>query len=288
MNVKKYFSIVLVAVLACAAVFGGILLARFMVTPFKAGEHGNAIYPVENNKINILIVGKDSVAVNTDTILVATLHQDDGNVSIMSVPRDTKATINGINMKINAVYGYAQMKGIKDEELLINTVTDITGIKINYYAIIDLVAFRDIVDALGGVDYDVARDYDYDDPYQDLHIHLKKGYQKLHGEDAEGLVRFRADYPRADLERVEVQQSFIRELIKQKLNVRYIAKIPKVYRTVVNNVISNLTVDDVVEFARAAKSSDESIHTFTMPNTLSGSYVVPDEAELASLIEESF
>ena len=288
MNVKKYFSIVLVAVLACAAVFGGILLARFMVTPFEVGEHGNALYPVENNKINILIVGKDSVAVNTDTILVATLHQDDGSVSIMSVPRDTKATINGINMKINAVYGYAQMKGVKDEELLINTVTDITGIKINYYAVIDLVAFRDIVDALGGVNYDVLRDYDYDDPYQDLHIHLEKGYQTLYGEDAEGLVRFRADYPRADLERVEVQQDFIRELIKQKLNVRYIAKIPRVYKTVVNNVISNLTVDDVVEFARAAKSSDESINTFTMPNTLSGSYVVPDGAELARLIEESF
>lgn len=288
MNIKKYFSIVLTAVLACVAVFCGILLARFMVSPFKAGEHGNAIYPVEGDKVNILVIGKDSVAVNTDTILVATLHTDTGDISLMSVPRDTKATINGVNMKINAVYGYAQMKGVKDEELLINTVSDITGIKINYYAIIDLTAFRDIVDALGGVDYDVKRDYDYDDPYQDLHIHLKKGYQTLYGEDAEGLVRFRADYPRADLERVEVQQDFIRELIKQKLNVKYIAKIPTVYRTVVDNVISNLAVDDVVDFARAAKSSDENIHTYTMPNTLSGSYVVPDTSELAALIEEKF
>ena len=288
MNVKKYFTIVLIAVLICAAVFGGMLMARFMISPFTAGEHGDAIYPVVNNKVNVLVVGKDSVAVNTDTILVATLHTEDGRVSLMSVPRDTKATVNGHNMKINAVYGYAQMNGINDEELLIDTVAEITGIKINYYAFIDLVAFREIVDALDGVEYDVKRDYFYNDPYQDLYIDLKAGHQVLNGKDAEGLVRFRADYPRADLERVEVQQDFIKELIKQKLNLRYIAKIPTVYKAVSDNVISNLTVDDIIDFAKAAKASDESIHTYTMPNILSGSYVVPDEEELSALIEEEF
>ena len=288
MNVKKYFTIVLIAVLICAAVFGGMMMARLMISPFTAGEHGDAIYPIVNDKVNVLVVGKDSVAVNTDTILVATLHTEDGRISLMSVPRDTKATINGRNMKINAVYGYAQMNGINDEELLIDTVTEITGIKINYYAFIDLVAFREIVDALGGVEYDVKRDYYYNDPYQDLYIDLKAGHQVLNGRDAEGLVRFRADYPRADLERVEVQQDFIKELIKQKLNLKYISKIPTVYKSVSDNVISNLTVDDIIDFAKVAKASDDNIHTFTMPNFLSGSYVVPDEEELAALIEEEF
>ncbi|MBQ7718128.1 MAG: LCP family protein [Clostridia bacterium] len=288
MNLKKYFTIVLITVLICAAIFGGMLMARFMISPFEAGEHGDAIYPVENDRVNVLVVGKDSVAVNTDTILIATLHTDTGKVSLMSVPRDTKATINGNSMKINAVYGYAQRNDLNDEELLIETVTKITGIKINYYAVIDLVAFREIVDALDGVEYDVKRDYFYNDPYQDLYIDLKAGHQILNGKDAEGLVRFRADYPRADLERVEVQQDFIKELIKQKLNLKYIAKIPIVYKAVSDNVISNLTVDDVIDFAKAAKSSEDSIHTFTMPNDLSGSYVVPDEDELAALIEEEF
>ncbi len=288
MNVKRYFLIVLIAVLLCAAVFGGMMAARFMVSPFKTGEHGDAIYPVANEKVNVLVVGKDSVAVNTDTILVATLHTETGQISLMSVPRDTKATVNGKTMKINAVYGYSQMSDMKAEETLIDTITETTGIKINYYAIIDLVAFREIVDALDGVEYDVKRNYDYEDPYQDLYIHLKAGHQTLKGKDAEGLVRFRADYPRADLERVEVQQDFIRELIKQKLNIKYIAKIPAVYKSVSENVISNLTVDDIIDFAKAAKASDDNIHTFTMPNDLSGSYVVPDTEELEALIEEEF
>ena len=288
MNVKKYFAIVLIAVLLCAAVFGGMMIARFMVSPFKAGEHGDAIFPVANNKVNVLVVGKDSVAVNTDTILIATLHTDTGKISLMSVPRDTKATVNGRNMKINAVYGYAQMNDMKAEETLIDAVSEISKIKINYYAIINLVAFRDIVDALDGVEYELKRDYDYEDPYQDLYIHLKAGRQTLNGKAAEGLVRFRADYPRADLERVEVQQDFIKELIKQKLNIMYIAKIPTVYSTVSQNVVSNLTVDDVIGFAKAAKSSEDSIHTFTMPNILSGGYVIPDNDELEALLEEEF
>lgn len=288
MNLKKYFTIVLITVLICAAIFGGMLAARFMISPFKSGEHGDAIYPVTDDKVNVLVVGKDSVAVNTDTILIATLHTDTGQISLMSVPRDTKATIDGTSMKINAVYGYAQRNGINDEELLIDMVSEITGIKINYYAFIDLVAFREIVDALDGVEYDVKRDYFYNDPYQDLYIDLKAGHQVLNGKDAEGLVRFRADYARADLERVEVQQDFIKELIKQKLNLKYIAKTPIVYKAVSDNVISNLTVDDIIDFAKAAKSSDESIHTFTMPNSLSGSYVVPDKDELANLLKEEF
>ncbi len=293
MNTKKYVTIVLAALLVFAAAFGGIYAARIMVKPFEAGQHGDAVHPVVGGKIRFLVVGTDRVAVNTDTILVASANLETGHISVMSVPRDTRVTVNGSTMKINAVYGYARAKGINDEELLIDTVTDVTGIDINYYAIINTEAFKDIVDTLGGVEYDVPRDYDYDDPYQDLHIHIKKGKQVLNGTDAEGLVRFRHDYARADLERVEVQQSFISELIKQKLNAKYITKIPKIYNKVSKNVVSNIKVDDIIDCAKAlSKAESNPIETFTLPSSPkyinNTSYVIVDKEATAELVAEKF
>ena len=99
MNTKKYVTIVLAALLVFAAAFGGIYAARIMVKPFEAGQHGDAVHPVVGGKIRFLVVGTDRVAVNTDTILVASANLETGHISVMSVPRDTRVTVNGSTMK---------------------------------------------------------------------------------------------------------------------------------------------------------------------------------------------
>ena len=293
MNLKKYLTIVLVSVFVFAAVFGGILFAKFSTSPFTQGEHGNSISPVLNNKINVLIVGKDKDEYNTDTILVATLNVENKRISLLSVPRDTRVNVNGSNMKINGVYSYANVKGLNDEELLIDTVSKVTSVPINYYMIVNLEAFRQIVDSLGGVEYDLKRDYNYNDPVQDLHIALTAGKQVLYGEQAEGLVRYRADYPRADLERIEVQQDFMKEMIKQKLKLEYITKIPSIYKNVSDNVISNLTLNEVLKYGEAIRGiKDDGLESFTLPGSatmISGvSYYISDSDEVQMLIDQKF
>jgi len=290
MNVKKYFTIVIAVLLASLAAFTGVLIAVFMVDPFTEGEHGDSLIPVKGNEVNILVVGADKVAYNTDTIMVATLNTDEKKVSIMSIPRDTKARIGGSTMKINAVYNYAKYKDMMPEETLIETVSDITGIGINYYAFVDTTAFREIVDALGGLEYNVRpQGYYYNDPLQNLSINIPGGKQTLNGEQAEGLVRFRDDYARADLERVEVQQDVIKELIKQKLSLKYISKVPQIYKAVSDNVISNLKVGDIVDYGKDIVGMEgDSIKTYTMPNYTEGGYVIPDDDEIALLVEEEF
>lgn len=290
MNVKKYIQIVAIATAICFAAFLGVLMARIMVKPFAVGEHGDSLIPVKNGKVNVLVVGMDKDEYNTDTIMIATLNTVEKKVSLMSVPRDTKARINGATMKINAVYSYSKGKGLPPEENLIETVSDITGIGINYYAIINIKAFREIVDELGGLDYEVRpQGYHYSDPLQDLYIDIPGGMQHLNGEQAEGLVRFRNDYARADLERVEVQQDVIRELIEQKLNIKYIAKVPQIYKTVSDNVISNLKVGDIADYAREILGVEgDGIKTYTMPNYTSGGYVIPDDDEIELLVMEEF
>ena len=295
MNVKRYLTVLLIALLITTAGFAGAIWYNGLLSglAFKAGQHGNALDEIVGNRINTLVVGTDKVADNTDSILVVSVDMNDSNFHIVSIPRDTKVSVNGRTMKINAVYSYAKYNDLKPEELLINTIKEITGIRINNYAIIDTKAFREIVDTLDGVDYDVQRDYDYDDPYQDLHIHIKKGYQTLYGEDAEGLVRYRADYPRADLERVEVQQSFIKELIKQKLKPRYITKAPEVYKSASENITSNFTIEELIDYAKKLKNiSDDTIHTFTLPGEpkmIGGaSYFIVNEEETKAMVREHF
>lgn len=293
MNIKKYLTIVLVSVFACTAIFAGILFAKFSVSPFEQGEHGDAVSPVMNKKVNVMIVGKDENEYNTDTILIASLNIENKKVSIMSIPRDTRVTVKGATMKINGVYSYAKAKNLNDEEFLINAVSEVSTMPINYYLIVNLKAFRDIVDSLGGVEYDVKRNYNYNDPCQDLHIAITAGKQILDGKQAEGLVRYRDDYPRADLERIEVQQDFIKEAIKQKLKLEYITKAPSIYKNVSENVISNLSLREILQYSEAIRGvKDDELQSFTLPGspkTISGvSYFINDLPNTKTLVEEKF
>ena len=86
------------------------------------------------------------------------------------------------------------------------------------YAMVNFDVFARVVDLFGGVDFDVPVDMDYEDPYQDLYIHLKAGEQHLNGEEALQVMRFRSGYAMADLERVNVQRNFVQAAMDQWLN----------------------------------------------------------------------
>lgn len=289
MNVKKFFSILLIILLVALAAFAGVVAAWLNSPPFEVGEHGDALAQVgADGIVNILVVGKDHVGANTDVIMVASLNAKANKISILSIPRDTRVQFHG-QRKINSVYSYAQQKGMKKEEALINVVSQTSGLPIHYYAVINLRAFRDVVNALGGVEFNIERPYHYDDPLQDLHIHIDPGYQVLDGEKAEGLIRYRADYVEGDIKRVQVQQAFLTAMVQQKLQLKYISKIPEIYEKVTENVVGNLTVNDLVNFAKAATSCGT--QTFTLPGYYagdgSGSWI-RDDAETERLIRENF
>ena len=288
MNVKKFFKILLLLLLAALAVFGGITAAWVTSKPFASGEHGDALAEIgKDGIVNFLVVGRDSVGENTDVIMVASLHTKNNTISILSIPRDTRVNVNG-SRKINSVYGYAGACGMKKEETLIETVSTVSGLPIHYFAIVNLRAFREVVDELGGVEFDVKRPYHYEDPYQDLYIHIEPGYQVLDGEKAEGLIRYRHDYAMGDIDRVGVQQEFISALLKQKLQMRYITKISAVYDKVTDYVISNIKVSDLVEYAKELLGCE--MATYMLPGTTgtSDGYWIQNDAETRALIRDKF
>ncbi len=292
---KNKWTKVLFVILTLVAIGSGVLVARVAVSPFSVGEHGQAIDPPSpDGRINILMVGIDEVGYNTDVIMLVNINPEKEKLNVLSIPRDTRVYVGGAYRKINSVYGYAVANDYNREEVLINTVKDLTNDQpIHYYAVFNVKAFREIVDILGGVEYDVPRNFDYEDPYQNLSIHIQKGFQVLDGKKAEGIVRFRGDYAGGDLQRIGVQQDFIKEFLRQKLRFEYITKIPDVYDSVTESVRSNMKIGDITDIAvQAQKIGTSSLNIQTLPGEAKYinniSYYIKNDSETALLLTENF
>lgn len=244
-------------------------------------------------KANFLLVGVDKEANLTDTIMVACYDFDNDEINIVSVPRDTRMYIGSRYQKINSAYAISKNGKKNGINGTIEAVTRLTQIPINYYVEFSLTAFRDTIDALGGVYYDVPQNMNYDDPVQDLHIHLKKGYQLLDGDKAEQLVRFRS-YPMGDIDRVKVQQGFLKALSEQKLNLGIIEKVPELYKTVGANIKTNLDTKDVIKYAANLKDlTADKINLYGLPGTpnsedYGASYWIADIPAVKEMVETVF
>lgn len=285
---KKLLIVIIYALIISLTVIAGIKFRSFLEHPFDYEEDFDMAEIEEtqgNARINVLVLGVDKTGGLSDVIMV--LRYDEGNskLSAMSIPRDTYISYNGRTMLINSVYGTGGIKGISQ------VVTEITGFGINYYVTFEVGTFGKLVDLLDGVEYDVPQNMNYDDPVQDLHIHLKAGKQTLSGSDAESMVRFRG-YPQADLKRVEVQQDLLKELLKQKLNASYITKIPSIYSVMKEDVKCNMSVKDMAMYAKTMLKLDlqNDVFTCTMPTMFTGvdAHLYQDKIATDKIIEKEF
>lgn len=242
----------------------------------------------EENKelgiINILLIGVDEGGFRSDTIMLVSVDSYSDRVNLLSIPRDTMVKAKGYTIqKINALIGLGKQAAANNkldepEELLIDTVKDVTGLPIHYFASVDFDGFKEIIDAVDGVEFNVPYNMNYDDPVQDLHIHLKAGMQHLDGDAAHDFVRFRhnndgsapGEYVLGDEGREYWQQEFIKELIKQKCKPYYISKIDEIFKVVSKNLRTNYTMKDLINHLELVQRVDFS-------NV--GSYQLPGQAE---------
>ncbi len=210
--------------------------------------------------INILLLGisEDIESKLTDTIILCSYNPKTQEASMISIPRDTFVGKNKDNAKgsdkINSLYA-------KSPEKLLKKVSDLTGVNVEYYAVVKTQALIEIIDIIGGVYFEVPIDMDYDDPTQDLHIYLKKGMQKINGEKAEQLLRFRhnndgssypAEYGDNDYGRMKTQRAFISETIKQTINFKNIFKSKKIVDSIFENIETNLVIEELLVYIPTA------------------------------------
>lgn len=290
-------------IIIISAVFFTLLLAGVVclgffnaLFPESIGEiEEEYIEPVDkaSGKVNILILGTDADGSRTDTIVVASYDLDEGVVNMLSVPRDTRMYIGTRFQKINAAYSLTKNGKRSGAKGTIEAVTRLTGIPINYYVTFSCSAFRNTIDALGGVDFYVPQRMKYSDPTQNLYIDLYEGQQHLDGDKAEQFVRFRK-YPLGDIARVEAQQKFIKAVIEQKLNASILGKIPELYKTLQDDVDTNLTLSDIIKYLPNLKElSTDNIHMYQLPGNFSGgeydaSYWIADISAIKTLVTETF
>ena len=244
-----------------------------------------------------LLLGKSEAM--TDTIMVAKYSPSTGDAVLLSIPRDSFVGNNPntatASDKINSKYQISPQKTI-------DAVNKLTGLNLKYYITVDTKALRDLVNAIGGVYFDVPIKMDYDDSSQNLYIHLEPGYQLLDGEKAEWLVRFRHnnngtsysyEYGDNDLGRMRTQREFLMEVAKQALKLENITKINDILKIMEEEVETNIDWDTMMEYAPALLNiNSENIKTGMLPGTAQycngvAVYLV-DEDESKELVNELF
>jgi LCP family protein required for cell wall assembly len=260
-------------------------------------------------RTNFLLLGLDKENALTDVIMVGCFYRDSCEIRLMSIPRDMYTRIpeerlqrmrdDGRKppsvMKINALRSYGgQANGI---QYLTEQLGEMLGVQFDYFAETTIPAFRDIVDATGGVWMEVPDvgghgGLFYDDPVQDLHINLPAGMTFINGDRAEQLLRFRS-YGNGDLGRNAVQMEFMKQLFRQALTREGIMNDPiKLINTIIGQIRTNVGPDVIKYTPYITKLSGEKLRTYTMPGNgeyVNGvSYFFADESSLPETIHQVF
>jgi len=247
----------------------------------------------ESKKINILVMGVNPPL--TDTIMLFSVDPDRQRVDVISIPRDTYYHREGFNSdaenKINAAY--------KGDPL--NTAYAVSetlmGIPINYYAVVEYEDVETIVDAMGGIPFDVPNvggtgGMYYNDPYDTppLKIAIPAGYRVLTGEESMQVLRYRANYIMGDLGRVETQQQWVKAAVKQGLSLGL--GMIDIAKLACEEIDSDITVGAAVKVATSMIGmNSESITTYTMPYTPQEEppyFVFPKTEEIEAMLTEIY
>ena len=213
-----------------------------------------------------LLMGSDDGNGNADTIMVCAYDVKNNKVSVLSVPRDTLVDVSRTVKKLNGAYGAGGVDQVMDE------LTPILGFRPDHYIKVDIQAFKDVVNALGGVSFYVPCDMYHDDGAGFI-INLKEGTQWLDGNKALQLVRYRG-YASADLGRIQTQQRFLQQLAKQSFSLANVTKINEFARIFSTYLDTDLSVTELAYFGTEAMNLDFSSDlTFaTLPGDGSTSY----------------
>lgn len=231
------------------------------------GQDEEKLKQLKEFRVLILGVSEDISVALTDTIMVASYNPQTQKAVLFSIPRDTfigDSTLHPTSYdKINAVFQKDGAEGT------LKHVNRITGLDIENYIVISNNALVELVDEIGGVEFDVPTDMNYDSKKQDLHIHLSKGKQILNGEQAEGLVRFRKnnngttysyEYGNDDYGRMKTQREFLKAVASQTLQAKNITKIGNLIDIVKKNVKTNIkdwsVVKDYIPYAIEFNTDD--------------------------------
>lgn len=236
----------------------------------------------------ILLVGQDGIQpLRSDTIILACINADQGEVLLFSIPRDSRLNIpdQGFD-KVNHAYARGGIKLLKE------TLEKSLGISIPYFAEVGYEGFEEVIDLLGGVEIEVEEALSYTDRAQGLVIDIPAGKQVLDGEKALQYVRYRND-KLGDIGRIQRQQKFIQAILKEVSDLSNITKAGEILNRVSQALVTNMEVESMIQLAVWFDSLEEqSVEFAVMPGEpvyIDGvSYWEPNLDETRELIHTFF
>lgn len=240
---------------------------------------------------------------NTDTMMLGAYDVPNQKLSVMSLPRDTYVKWKGNTVMINSIYSRAggEDSGI---QAMKEVVGELTGVTPDFYVMLEWEAVGELVDAIGGVWFEVPFDMYCNDLSQGFKIDLKAGYQEMDGDKAMQLLRYRINsvgdtgridysygYSNGDLGRIETQQAFLKVVIEKCLQPSVLLpKLTEYIRIFQENVETDLSVSNMAYFAKSAVGGldMDSVEFTTLPYKAAGEHLLPDAGEILKIINESF
>lgn len=309
----KMWKKILLVILLVVLIAGGIFAYKVYKNGWGlSGMLATMVGHDENTKKNlgelqVLLMGvstdQEGVAL-TDTIIVASYNPNTQKAALLSIPRDSFTGTNTkravASDKINAIYNLT-----RDPMETVEAVNELTGLDLQYYAIVQTEALIELVDAIGPIEYYVPTDMNYDDTSQDLHIHFEEGLQEIDGQEAEELLRFRknndetsfpSEYGDNDIGRMRNQREFITAVIEQTVKLENITKLGSILDIASRNLITNVNFELLKDYLPyAVEFNTENLQTASLPgevpnlNQTNGvSIFVVDEEETEQLVKELF
>jgi len=282
---KKGRGLTILAIIIVALCIVALALRIYIRPPSQEGINTN---PAPSGQVTLPAGSTNPGAVNkktytclligqrdgmTDTLMVAMLDVGNKTANVISIPRDTLVEVNRKLPKINGAYGAG---GSGDEGIakLKEELSTIIGYAPINHVMVNMTAFKEVVDAIGGVEFDVPVNM-----YVKWEgINLKAGPQTLTGSQALQLVRFRgygssqsssaaqAGIDHDDYGRMQVQQMFLRALIDQTLTVKNIDKVPAILDAVGKNLRTDMGAGNIAWFAEQVLALPDDAITFsTLP-----------------------
>ena len=210
----------------------------------------------------ILLTAGSGDGAPADTLMLLRCDSQQQTAGLVSLPRDTLVLRDGELSRLGS--------GSSDPERYIADISHMLGIPIDYYIDVDTDGFAALVDELGGIDFDIPCDMDYDDPSQGLSIHFAAGPAHLNGQQAAEVARFRRNNSGAsysDLGRIQTQQQLIKALAQTLLSWESMTRINAFVDILAQNVDTDLSTADLLYFASQAVGVElpSGLETATLP-----------------------
>lgn len=300
---KKALIVVLCSILA-VLLFAGTAFALYVMDVSnklnkggKSDDELMAINEALNYKSNfnevfyMLLVGTDArpdegEMCRSDVNIVARIDPINNEVSLLSIPRDTKITIEGHGtQKFNAAYAFDKIPGV------IKATEELLDVPISHYAEVNFTDLKELVNAVGGITVDVEGkiDDEHCDDGDGQHYVLEPGVQKLNGGQALTYARSRYSFARGDFARSDHQRQVIEGIVNEVTSAP-ITDIPTIVQAAANCVTTDIGIIDIIGLAQQFADADEIVmHNAMVPSytqNINGiSFVVTDDAKLKEMLE---